>query len=1073
MRKILLSFLLLSSLLWSEALAQERTVRGKVMDTNTKTGIPGVSVIVKNTTTGTVTDANGNFSIVAQPQNVLEFRVIGYLTQEVIVGEQSTFEISLAEDVQQLGEIVITALGLEQEKRSLTYSVQNVKGDELLKSREVNVVNALNSKVAGVQITSLGGSAGAGSGIRIRGINSFGGARQPLFVVDGIPINNTTRTTSSAASVDVPNRAIDINPDDIETISVLKGPAAAALYGVQGGSGVVLITTKRGSQTDKRTTSVNFSSSFSVETVNKLFELQDEFAQGTGGVYNDAPGSTFMFGPRFSDLRYSSQFDARYPQGRIVPATDPTARANAVVTPFDNQESFWQAGNTANNHFSIQSGNRDGNLYFSVGHLNQTGIIPLNSFARTTIKLSGEANVTNKIKVGASISYVNSGGRRVGRGDNFTGVVQGLYRTPRNFDIFNGQSSPTNPIAFRFPNGSQRHFRNQNQIDGMNPSDLGLGPDSPLWTVNNNPFNDRVDRLFGFARLSYQILPWLNVMGRVGTDVSTDQRTHAFDIGSFGADGRFGRIFQDTYIDRIINSDLIITANKSFGKFNFNWIIGHNFYNQVNKSNYIDGNTFNQPGIFNINNATIISNPVQRFSSFRTFGVYTNFRMDYENMAFLELTGRNEWTSTLPTENNSFFFPAVSAGVFLNDLFKIPEQKYLTYAKIRASYAFAGNGAPGTYLTDTYFVRASASDGFGNGISFPLRSNNVGGTTLSNTLGNNELKPELTATLELGADIALFKNRISIDFTYYRSRSTNQIVRVTYPTSSGFSGKFINAGELENKGIEVVLNTKPLKIGSFNWDLSFNFTRNRNVVISLTEGLPEILLPGFGTIFQPRLVPGQQYGVFYGSGWRRNEQGTLIIGADGFPIRQDNLLIGNPNPDFLLGIRNTFTYKNLSLTFLWDIRQGGDVWNGTEAVMTNVGATVRTEQRGQQIVFDGVLANGERNTQAVTLTQANWFQNNGRATGASGVHEQFIEDASWVRLRDINLTYRLPSKLLGRTKFIKAMDITVFGRNLLLFTKYSGVDPENNLYGISGSNGLDYFGNPNTRSMGASLNITF
>jgi TonB-linked SusC/RagA family outer membrane protein len=1049
--------------------AQERNISGRVTSAADNSPLPGVNVVVKGSSTGSLTDADGRYTIQAPAGSTLIFSYIGFATQELAVGNSTTLNVSLAEDVRSLDEVVVTALGIEREKRSLTYAVQEIRSDEIIRAREVNVVNALNAKVAGVQIVSQAGTPGAASSINIRGKSSFLGNSQPLFVVDGIPINNSFQPNARSSGVDIPNRAVDINPDDIESMSILKGPAAAALYGIQAGNGVVIITTKRGSRTDQRTTTVNVSSTASVEQVNKLFQLQDRFAQGSNGVFDDSRLQTFMFGAPFSDLRFNGIPDAMDPNGRIVPATDPTARQDLPVVPYDNQETFWQNGSTFNNHVSIASGNRDGNYYLSIGNLSQNGVIPLNTFRRTTVKLTAEAALNPKLRLSGSASYINSGGRRVGRGDNFTGVVQGIYRTPRNFDNSYGGLSPTDPASYQFPNGTQRNFRNRNQDNGFieaNP------PDSPVWTVNKNPFVDDVDRIIGFAQANYQILPWLNALYRVGADVFSDRRNHTFDIGSFGGDGRFGRVFEETYIDKTFNSDLILSANKTFADvINTTLIVGYNYFNTSSSNIYIAGNTFNQPGFFNISNATVFENPRQSFIQRATFAAYSSLKVDYRDFIFLELTGRNEWASTLPSDNNSFFFPSANLGFVFTEPLGLSSSPILPFGKVRVSYATMGR-IPDPYVTQTFFERARAAEGFGIGIDFPLRGSNIGGTTASNRIGNPELRPETNTTIELGADLSLLNGRISVDFTYYNSRNRNQIFPVTIPSSSGYTSRLINAGELQNRGIEVVLNTRPVRGTNFSWDLGFNFTRNRNYVIELVEGLGEIQLPGFGTIFQPRLVPGQQFGVFYGSGWQRNEQGQRIIGADGFPVRQEALqIIGNPNPDFLLGIRNTFTFRDLTLSFLWDIRQGGDVWNGTEAVLTNIGATVRTEQRGQEVVFDGVLADGSPNTQPVVLTQA-WFQGNGRATGAAGVHEQFVEDASWIRLRDINLSYNLPRAWMERI-FIKNLTVGAFGRNVLLFTPYSGIDPEVNLYGIGPSAGLDYFGNPNTRSFGLSLNATF
>ncbi|MDW8209468.1 MAG: SusC/RagA family TonB-linked outer membrane protein [Cytophagales bacterium] len=1050
---------------------QERVITGRVSSAEDGAAIPGVNVVVKGATQGTVTDANGNYRIsVSQEAKFLLFSSVGFIRQEVEIGNRTTIDVVLQVDTRQLEEVVVTALGLTQQKKTLTYSVQEVKSTEILQSREANIVNALNSKVAGVQVISNAGTPGAGAAIYIRGKNSFTGPSQPLFVVDGVPINNAFRG-GSGAGVDIPNRAIDINPDDIESISVLKGPAAAALYGIQGGSGVVLITTKKGAKGERRTTNIHFSTSYSLERINKMFQLQTEYAQGSGGVFSDAPTQTFLFGPRLSELRYNGIPDVLSPLGRIVPATDPTARQDLPVLPFDNQGNFWQTGTTWNNYFSLQSGNKDGNLFFSLGHLDQKGIIPNNTFSRTSAKLAGESALGEKFRMSSSITYTRSGGNRVGRGDNFTGVVQGLYRTPVHFDIFNGQRDPRNPIAYKFPNGAQRNFRNRNQIDGMNPADLGLGPDSPLWTVNENSFVDDVHRINGYFQLNGQILSWLKAMWRGGIDMFSDNRTATFNIGSFGADGRYGRVFEDTYLDRTFNSDFILTAEYAIGNINTRLLIGHNHFATQSTFRRIDGNTFNQPDFYNISNATVYANPQQSLTRRATYAVFASFKADYKDMIFLELTGRNEWASTLPKNNNSFFFPSASLSASLTDMLGFQDNPTFSLAKVRLSYATAAQ-IPAAYSTETFYFRASAVNGFGNGISFPIQGSNIGGVTLGNTLGNPDLKPETNSTLELGTNLHFLSDRITIDVTYYNSLSKNLLTPLQIAPSSGFTTRNVNAGEVRNRGIEIVLAMTPIKQSNLRWDITFNFTRNRNVVVSLPEGLAFINLPGFGTIFTPRLVPGQEFGVFYGTGWLRDEQGRRIIGDNGFPIRQDNILIGNPNPRYLLGIRNAISWKGVSLSFLFDIRKGGDVWNGTEAVLTNIGATVRTLQRGQQVVFEGVRRDGTPNTQPVTLTQQNWFQQDGRATGAAGVHEQFVEDASWVRLRDASLSYALPKAIAQKLK-MKSLEVSLFGRNLWLLTNYSGIDPETNLYGISPAQGLDYFGNPNTRSVGVSLNASF
>jgi TonB-linked SusC/RagA family outer membrane protein len=973
--------------------------------------------------------------------------------------------VTLQEDVKSLDEVVVTAFGIAQEKRALAYAVQEIKSDEIVKAREPNIVDAINAKVAGVQVVRQGGAAGAGSAITIRGNSSISGNNQPLFVVDGIPINNSFRTTTGASSgVDVSNRALDINPSDIESISVLKGPAATALYGIQAGSGVVVITTKKGSRSDGRNTRVNFSSNTSFDRIINYFPQQEVYAQGDNGLFGD---QTFShFGPPVSTLRFDGKTNnPKNSRGNIVDMNDPSAVATALVPNIDNQRVFFQTGTTYDNNLSISSGNKNGSFYFSMGNLSQTGIIPKNTYRRTAMRLTAESSLSDKIRLTGSVNYTNSAGTRFGRGDNFADVVQGTVRTPRSFN---------NAEGYLLPNGFQRSFR-------YNPNSPDTGtPDNPYWTINNNPFNDNVNRLIGYVQANYQVLSWLDIMYRLGSDYANDNRTQQWAKGTTGGDGRLGRVLEDIYTDFTVNSDLFVTAHKQFGEFDLSWMVGHNHFYSSNRRNYISGTNLLIPGLYNIGNATENINPIQNVFRKKTVAAFSRVSASWRNTIFLELNARNEWSSTLPAANNSFLYGSTNLGFAFTELLNINKDIF-TFGKLRGSWAQVGRDAP-IYATETYYDRGAVDGAFGGILRFPLVSTGLGGVELGNVAGNNQLRPEKNTTIEFGTDLNFFRNRLTADFTWYRSLNADQIVNVTIPGSSGFTNQRINSGVIENKGIELVLTGVPLQTPKFRWDAMVNFTRNRNIVKELP--VDEIRLGGYGNL-APTLREGEPFSVFYGTAFKRNEAGQLLLNSAGFPQQNPasatnptgELRIGNPQPDWLMGIRNTFGYQGLSLSFLWDIRKGGDVANITGNWMNAQGIPKNSEDRGHLVIFKGIReSDGQVNDTPVLLNDAYYSG----TPGNRNIAERFIEDGSWVRLRDLTLSYSFPKAWINRIKLTN-VELGVYGRNLILITNYTGIDPETNLYGAASSSsndpnpsiGLDAFSTPNTKSYGVSLNVAF
>lgn len=1048
------------------SIAQERTITGKVSSSEDEQGLPGVNVLVRGTSNGTITDASGNFAItLSGEQAVLIFSYVGYVTQEVSVGANSVINVSLILDTKTLSEVIVTAFGIQQEKKALGFAVQEVKGTEILQSREANVVDALNAKVAGVQVVRQGGSAGAGSSILIRGTASVAGDNQPLFVVDGIPINNSFRSSiGTAAGVDYSNRAIDINPNDIENISVLKGSAATALYGIQGGNGVILITTKKGNRATKGFT-VDFSTNFSTDRIMNYFPAQLQYSQGDNGIFSG--GTTFNhYGAPISTLRYDPTTpNVKDPNGTIVDMNHPNAGPRVPV--YDNQELFFRNGYTNDNYLAVSAARDNSNFYLSVGNMFQQGIVPENTFNRTSIKISAESKLTEKIKLSTSLNYANSKSTKFGRGDNFSDAIQGLYRTPPSF----------NNTDYAYASGIQRNFRGA--VDGS----IANSPDNPFWTVNNNPYTDNVNRFISSIQVDYKPLDWLTFLYRVGYDFSDDDRTQIWAPSSAGGSAisatgvQGGRITEDAYVDKIVNSDFIVTATKKFTeKIEASIMVGHNAYSSNTINHYLSGHNFAIPGLYNISNTQ--ENPVFLKNKFETLtqAVYTRLNASYMNSIFLELTGRNEWSSTLPTDTRSFPYGSASISVVFSEFLNISED-ILSFGKLKASYALAGNDAP-IYRTETYYNVGTTGTRYAGGIRFPI--NGVGGVLLSSSAGNSELKSEENSTRELGLDLRFLNNRVGLDFTYYKSLSRNQIIPVPVPGSTGFTTQVINSGEIENRGIEIVLNAKPIVITDFSWDVLLNFTRNRNYVNSLPND-EAIVTNLFGARIQSRLIPGEEYGVFYGNAFKRNENGDILINPSGFPQFDPNgqKIVGNPNPDFLIGLRNAFTYKDFNLSFLWDIRKGGDVVNVTAFWMGNgSGVAEHTTDRNKVVIFKGIIDNpgqdndGQVNNIPVRLDQAA-FQGVGVASAIGReMTERWVQDGSWIRLRDITLGYRLPENIISKIGMTRG-SISLYGRNILLFTNYGGIDPETNLNGPNGAVGLDAFTTPNMRSYGVTLTGSF
>ncbi len=999
-------------------LSAQNTVTGVVTDAKSGEALPGVSVVVGGTTNGKATDLQGRFSLDVEDENFkngnLEFSFLGYQKQTIAIDSQNSVDLAIKEDQELLDEVVVTAIGVKKDKRKIGYSVTEVGGDELRESRETNVVNALNSKVAGVQVTSTSGSPGASSSIRIRGNQSINGGNAPLFIVDGIPIDNSYRGSNFT---DQANRALDINPDDIASMTVLKGGAASALYGLRAANGAIVINTKQGKNGKPE---VSYSNTTTFDVVNKLPELQSRWAQGTGGQFVE--GSNTSWGPRMDTV--------------------------AELQSFDNSDGFFKTGVTVNNNLSIRGGNQKSGFYLSLSDLRQTGVIPLTAYNRSSIRATANTALSENIDVKFSANYITSTADRAQRGSNLSGVMLGLMRTPPSYDLTNGSDDPVDDeTAWRNPDGTQRTFT--------------PAYDNPYWSVNKNRNEENLNRLLGFAEITWRPFPWLSITERGGIDTYAEQRKSYWDGQSNEFKDLGGAIFDENINQKNITNDLIVNIEHTFSDdFGASLTLGHN-YQEYNKTFYtVDGFDFVVDGFYDMSNIAALNVEADDFEDrSKIIGAYGELSLDYKRTYYLTLTGRQDWSSTLPPNNNNFFYPSASFGFVITELVDLG---YVEYAKLRASAATTGNDAFQNYLTSNFFVSGGSTQGQLS--YFP-----------SATIGNNELSPEFTDAFEIGTDIRSKNNRVRLDFTLYSTSSRDQIVVIPIANSTGYTSFVTNIGQIDNKGIEALLGVDILERSLSNpnklsWSASINFTRNRSDVVKLTDELDNIALPSNGVAStQSRVIEGYQYGVIYGTRWDRNDAGAILVDENGYPKRAaENGVVGDPNPDFTSGFRNTFRYGNFSLSFLLDIRVGGDMYNGTKAVMRSLGTHEDTDSREEFIVWDGVQeVTGEPNTVPIQLNQAFYSK-----YSLTGVSEDNIEEVNWLRMRDLNLTYSFSATFCEKLKIARA-SATFTARNLFLITNYSGIDPETSLGGASNAFGRDYFNNPNTKSYGFNLSVTF
>lgn len=1078
MLKHLLSLLILICLM-TGLYAQQRQVTGKVTGTD-GVPIPYATVQIKGTNKGTTADQSGNFRLIVEGNSsVLQVRSVGFTLKEIPIGAGTTFDVTLTQDNRNLQEVVVTGIGIKREKKALGYAVQDVKGDDLVRASQGDALRALSGKVAGMQVVGSAGTPGAATFIKLRGTNSLTGNNQPLFVIDGIPVDNSQNFSGDPSDGDNSllfgatntNRGADLNPDDIESISVLKGPAAAALYGIDAANGAIIITTKKG-KAGKVT--VDFSTGVSFDVVNRLPKIQKQFAKGSGGLL--APFTSrnrYSWGPNIDTLFWTGMPNEYDFHGDVVGASDPNA--NIKFVPYDNTDDFWRTGVTYNNSLAFTGGTEAATYRMSVSHNYQNSIVPLQYQQRTAIALAGQLKISEKIRTSANLNFNVTNGSMPQNGSNLSGIMLGLTRTPVSFDNSNGGLAADDPRAYLFSNGLQRSYRN------------GIY-DNPYWTINNTPYTTAVTRLLGSLQVDWDFIKDFTLTYRIGTDVYSDNRHQYYEIQSGAYDG--GRVFDDRYTYKSVNSDAIVTYNKQVSKdFRVNFRVGNNLYSRKQDELYVQGDGLTSPGYDNISNA-VVQKSYNYITPYRRISLYFDANFDYQSMLFLEVTGRNDWSSTLPPGNNSFFYPSASLGFVFTELGALKGGEVLSFGKIRASVAQVGKD-PGAFVTKSFSVPTTYPDGYTTGISFPY--DGKGSFSLDNVLGNPNLKPEKTLSYEVGLQLQFFNNRFGIDATGYHTKGTDLLVRAPIAGSAGYQYVNLNAAAIRNNGLEITLSAKPIVGKAFTWDMFVNYSMNRSKVLALAPGINQVTVNGFtGTVIAH--VPNEPAGIIYAYGWQRDAQGRIVVSdnADdfGYPVvSTEQKRVGNPNPVFLMGIGNTFSYKGFSLYTLVDWKHKGDLWNGTRGSLQAIGTSYYTINRGEQHVFPGVMGHlnesgevvhneggaekpggGAVNTTSVPLDEA-WYLGNGGGFGAQT--ETFIDNASFVKLREVTLSYDFPTDKFKNSRFVKGVTVSGFARNIIIWTPYKGIDPETSLTGATNAQGIDYFNIPGTSSYGLNFKFKF
>lgn len=985
-------------------------VNGSVVD---ESGQPliGVNIFEKsNPSNGVSSDFDGLYSIeVASDDAVLVFSYLGFETQEVQVAGRTKIDITLTTNSALLDEVVITApFGVRKNEKLMTANVQAIQAEEITRGRQESILTALEGKVSGVQITSTSGAPGAATEIILRGATSVDGDNQPLIIVDGIPISNASASGTM-------NRASDLNPNDIASVSVLKGASAAALYGIDAANGAIIITTKSGK---KGKIQVGFNTYYGLSEVVNLHDQQDLYTTGFSGLYN---GTTFShWGPRF--------------------------RKSDKV--YDNVKDFFQTGTNLKADLTLSGGTDNMTYYFSGSNLNETGIVPNTDYTKRSLLMKVGSQLSDRLKMSATVNAI-SVENNYGIVGASGGWLSTVYRWPR-WDQMS---------TFYNPDGSERNI--WNPVSG----DLSTVPDNPWWTANHKVRNDEMNRMLGNINLTYDVTDWLQLDYRIGRDFYNQHYKSVQEWGSSGSayEGAISEF--DRNSNKWTSNFLAKMEFTALEDLNFNVILGNSVQSDYGERSSISGTQFRNPELHSINNLKDVQTS-QSTGRRRVIGAFGEAKVDFRRMLILGLTMRNDWSSTLPLSNRSFFYPSYSMGFIFTELLKGSSQNILSFGKIRASYAEVGKDAPAHKLTQVLEQYLGIGGGWKNGAF----------------AGNPALKPEITREFEAGVDLRFLEDRFRMDVTYYHRVSDDQIITPRVTPVTGAILQTVNSGSVENKGVEVALSARPIQSNNFKWKISLNAFGNRSKLTKLFGDLVEFPVT-YGQVSSIAIASsrlGEPLFSIIGTDYQRTPEGQVIVDEEGYPlVDNEKKYIGNREPDLWYGLVNTFDIgANFQFSFQMDGALGADILNATGASMLQNGLHPLVEEyRRKTFVFDGVVENEDGsyspNTQSVLLDRE-FFTNTYGIVGSN-----FVETVNWIRLRNVGITYFLPNALLSKMN-INNLSLNLSMQNLFVLSDYSGGDPQVNNAGPNGGGasgagtmGVDYYQVPARRSLSFGLNVKF
>lgn len=1013
---------------------QNAICSGVVKDTSGET-IIGASVVVKGTTNGTITGIDGDFKLTDVPNGaVISISYVGYVTQEV-KWTGVPLNVTLVEDSQALEEVVVTALGIKREKKALGYSMSEVKGESLTQTRDANVANALAGKVAGLQIKQNGTGVGGSSRIIIRGNNSMSGNNQPLVVVDGVPIDNFSGGTDDYwgnGNVDKGSGISDISPDDIESMSVLKGPAAAALYGSRAGNGVVMITTKKGSKS--KGAGISYNTNFTFENPMETPEFQNVYGQGGWVDGKDGAPSGYMFDAN-SNGSWGPKMDG---------SAKDMALGNFKYAARDNDlyKDFLRTGTSWTNSLDISKATDEMTFRAGVTRLDNKGVVPNSGMERTSINLRSTAKLADWISLDMKVNYVNQKTKnRIKLAGDPDNVFLNYLMMPRS-------------VAFSdYDAYADKNWKRADGSPAGWKSDHASNAESLYWNAYRNTNEDKKDRFIGFAAFDFTLTDWLNLKLRSGMD------SYNINYEAIRATGNpywetTGSMTTSKETFKEINSDFLLTAKGNWNKFGIVGTFGGNIMYRSWSTTGANSGAFIIPEFHAIANGMTHGGYYTKNRK-QINSLYATASMSWDDYFYLDLTARNDWSSTLPKDNYSYFYPSVGASwIFTQMLNKMGKDLGpLTFGKIRASWAQVGNDTD-PYMLQNYY-----------GMDYNIKTG-VFTVNRKDFMVNPDLKNETIESWEVGLELKAFDSRVGLDLAFYKKNAKDQIMRIDVPSSTGYKQKMINAGNIENKGIEIALTATPVLTKDFSWETQLNWSKNKNKVVSLTEDTKEQLLSDASVSFLTIVAhEGGSFGDIYGTGFQRNEKGQLIIDENGKPMAtSDKVLLGNNQPDWMAGWTNTFTYKNWTMSFMIDMRQGGDVYMGSIRSGCAQGSLKETLKGRDGFVVPGVTTDGVANTVKVRGDQ--YWQ------GLGGITEAWMYDASNIRLRELSIGYNLPKTWLGKTPFT-SVKLSFVGRNLWMIKSHTkGFDPEAG-YTSGNAQGIEFGSMPTMRSLGFNLGVSF